>query len=102
MAVAADRTGQHAVPAGRTLVAPTSSAGRSLPWLSNIIRFVMAPAGAVTNRTPAGPRASGPRTLDVWAASPRNPANITDPGVPLETMTVPGLARASADPAVAM
>src|SRR5215470_17027947 len=102
MVVGAACTGQQFVPAVRTLVAPTSSAGRNLPRLSNIIRFVMTPAGAVTNRIPADFGASGPRTRDVCATGARNPAYITYCGVPAETITVPGFACASADRAVAM
>src|SRR5260370_1595621 len=101
--VAADRTGQHVLErAGRTLDAPTSSAGRNLPRLSNIIRLVTAPSGTVTNRIPARPGASGPRTCDVCVTEPRNPAYITYHGVGADTITGPGLALASADPAVSL
>src|SRR5215472_17564600 len=84
------------------LVAPTSSAGRNLPRLSNTIRFVMGPSGAVVNRILAAFGASGPRTCDVCAAWPRKPGNATYDGVVPETITVPGFARASANCAVAM
>ncbi len=87
--------------AGR-LEAPTSSAGRNLPWLSNIIRFVTAPVGTVTKRIPARSGASGPRTCDVCVTGPWNPAYITYHGVGADRITVPGLALASADRAVSM
>src|SRR5262249_39677955 len=103
MLVVAAWTGQHParVP-GRTLVAPTSSAGRSLPWPSNIIRLVKTPSGVVTNRILAPFGTSGPRMRDVCAAGPRKPAKAPDAGATPETITVPGFARASADRAVAM
>src|SRR5580704_2945983 len=101
--VVTDRTGQHVLGrVGRTLDAPMSSAGRNLPWLSNIIRFVMAPLGTVTKRIPARSGASGPSTCDVCVTDPRNPAYITYHGVGADRITVPGLALASAVRAVSM
>src|SRR5262249_51636883 len=88
--------------AARTLDASTSRAGRNLPRLSNIIRFVTAPLGTVTNRIPARSGASGPRTVDVCVTEPWNPAYITHHGVGADRITVPGLALASADRAVLM
>jgi hypothetical protein len=84
------------------LDAPASIAGRSLPRLSNIIKFVTLPLGTASKRIPARSGASGPSTRDVCVADPRNPAYITYHGTGAERITVPGLALASADRAVSM